>query len=55
MNLHEECLLKYLLNPLDLVDSTEMLKLQNILIEKSISGKDVPIKRINIRYRTTRI
>ncbi len=34
MNLHEECLLKYLLNPVDLFRSTELLKLNNILIEK---------------------
>ena len=34
MNLHEECLLKYLLNPLDLLHSTELLKLNNSLIEK---------------------
>lgn len=36
MNLHEECLLKYLLNPIDLFRSTEMLKLNNSLIEKGI-------------------
>lgn len=34
MNLHEECLLKYLLNPMDLFNSTELLKLNNELIEK---------------------
>lgn len=34
MNLHEECLLKYLLNPLDLFYSTEMLKLNNDMLEK---------------------
>ena len=36
MNLHEECLLKYLLNPKDLFRSTELLKLNNDLIEKGI-------------------
>lgn len=34
MNLHEECLLKYLLNTVDLSHSTELLKLNNSLIEK---------------------
>ena len=38
MNLHEECLLKYLSNPLDLANSTEMLKLNNCLIEKNLFG-----------------
>ena len=32
MNLHEECLLKYLINPLDLFYSTKLLKLNNDLI-----------------------
>ena len=32
MNLHEECLLKYLLNPFDLAYSTELLKMNNSLI-----------------------
>ena len=38
MNLHEECLLKYLTNPLDLFYSTNLLKLHNDLIA---SEKDV--------------
>ena len=33
MNLHEECLLKYLLNPLNLLHSTEQLKLNNSMLE----------------------
>ena len=37
MNLHEECLLKYLLNPTSLLASTELLKLNNLLIEKKIN------------------
>lgn len=36
MNLHEESLLKYLSNPLGLLHSTEMLKINNLLIEKNI-------------------
>ncbi len=39
MNLHEECLLKYLLNPSDLFRSTELLKLNNDLIEKGMMNK----------------
>ncbi|MDO5306442.1 MAG: hypothetical protein Q4E83_01625 [bacterium] len=34
MNLHEECLLKYLLNPIDLSISTRILKINNLLIQK---------------------
>ena len=36
MNLHEECLLKYLINPLDLFYTTELLKQNNSLIEKNV-------------------
>lgn len=38
MNLHEECLLKYLLNPLDLSNTTEILKMNNILIEEGLKN-----------------
>lgn len=34
MNLHEQCLLKYLQNPDGLAYSTEILKLNNFIIEK---------------------
>ena len=36
MNLHEECLIKYLINPLDLFYATEALKANNIMLEKSL-------------------
>lgn len=36
MNLHEECLLKYLLNPLDLLQCTELLKINNTKIERAL-------------------
>lgn len=39
MNLHEECLLKYLLNPIDLYNSTELMKLNNLMIEKGLFNK----------------
>ncbi len=50
MNLHEECLLKYLLNPLDLLRSTELLKLNNSLIEKSLNGDKFLAKTAKINY-----
>lgn len=34
MNLHEECLLKYLINPLELFYTTELLRINNELLEK---------------------
>lgn len=36
MNLHEECLIKYLLNPLDLLHTTNLLKFNNKLIEEGV-------------------
>ena len=36
MNLHEECLLKYLINPLELFYTTELLKSNNLLLEKDL-------------------
>ena len=50
MNLHEECLLKYLLNPLDLLKSTEVLKLNNTLIEKTIRVDKLIAKKTKINY-----
>lgn len=40
MNLHEECLLKYLKNPERLSYSTEILKLNNMLLEKQFILKN---------------
>ncbi len=34
MNLHEQCLLRYLQNPDELSYSTEILKLNNFILEK---------------------
>ena len=50
MNLHEECLLKYLLNPLDLLHSTELLKINNNLIEKGLRGEKFLAKNPKINY-----
>ena len=50
MNLHEECLLKYLLNPLDLFNSTELLKINNSLIEKGLFiGKCKQVNSRNVK------
>ena len=44
MNLHEECLLKYLVNPLELYYTTELLKNNNSIIEKCfVNNKDIDI------------
>ena len=51
MNLHEECLLKYLLNPLDLFYSTELLKLNNDLLEKG----EFKLNTTNMNYSTVKI
>ena len=53
MNLHEECLLKYLLNPIDLSRSTELLKLNNTLIEKG--NLNNLVKNNKLSYTANRI
>jgi len=40
MNLHEKCLLKYLQNPEELNYSTEVLKLNNLILEKKFILKN---------------
>ena len=50
MNLHEECLLKYLLNPLDLLNTTEMLKLNNELIAQEFDKTKLLVKNRKINY-----
>lgn len=50
MNLHEECLLKYLLNPLNLSHSTELLKLNNNMIEKSLVKDKFIAKKTSVNY-----
>ena len=43
MNLHEECLLKYLQNPDELIHFTEILKLNNLILEKQFILKNINI------------
>ena len=50
MNLHEECLLKYLVNPLELFYTTELLKNNNELLSKSFVNLKEIAKQKNINY-----
>ena len=43
MNLHEKCLLRYLQNPDELDYSTEVLKLNNLILEKQFILKNISI------------
>ena len=47
MNLHEECLLKYLINPLELFYTTELLKNNTLLLKKDIEN----YKKINEEFK----
>ena len=50
MNLHEECLLKYLINPMELFYTTELLKSNNLLLRSNFDNKSddvVKIKDVN--------
>lgn len=50
MNLHEECLLKYLKSPDELVYSTEILKLNNQLLEKHFVLENFLTKNLSLGY-----
>lgn len=50
MNLHEQCLLRYLKNPDELSYSTEILKLNNFILEKRFIVKNFVAKSSNIHY-----
>ncbi|MBS6603236.1 MAG: hypothetical protein KH301_05715 [Brachyspira sp.] len=50
MNLHEQCLLRYLKNPDELSYSTEILKLNNFILEKRFIVKNFVAKSSNINY-----
>lgn len=41
MNLHEQCLLRYLQNPEELSYSTEILKVNNFILEKQFILKNI--------------
>ena len=50
MNLHEQCLLRYLKNPDELSYSTEILKLNNFILEKRFIVKNFVAKSFTIGY-----
>ena len=50
MNLHEQCLLKYLKNPEGLSFTTELLKLNNLILERRFIAKNFVAKSSKIRY-----
>ena len=50
MNLHEQCLLRYLKNPDELSYSTEILKLNNLILEKRLIVKNFVAKSSNFNY-----
>ena len=50
MNLHEECLLKYLINPMELFYTTELLKLNNDLLGKDAVMLDEIAKHTEFNY-----
>lgn len=54
MNLHEECLLKYLLNPMGLAITTELLKQANEGIIKNTKNSSVLAKASKVSYITSR-
>ena len=50
MNLHEECLLNYLKNPDELSYATDILKLNNYILEKQFIIKNFVAKSLTISY-----
>ena len=50
MNLHEKCLLRYLKNPDELTYTTEILKVNNFILEKQFLMKNFVAKTSAISY-----
>lgn len=50
MNLHEECLLKYLKSPDELSYSTDILKLNNQILEQHFLLENMLTKNLNLSY-----
>jgi hypothetical protein len=50
MNLHEECLLKYLKNPDELSYSTDVLKLNNEILEQHFLLTNILSKNLTLIY-----
>lgn len=53
MNLHEQCLLKYLQNPDELSYSTEILKLNNFILERHFVLKYLNSSEITLSLSTS--
>ena len=54
MNLHEECLLKYLINSADLSVTTELLKKYNEIIANGTTINSILAKTSKLSYSTVR-
>ena len=54
MNLHEECLLRYLKRPDGIPCTTEILKLNNLILEKQFLMKNFVAKSFAISYTENR-
>ncbi len=50
MNLHEQCLLRYLQNPDELTYSTQILKLNNDILEKQFILRNIIAKSASLHY-----
>lgn len=50
MNLHEECLLNYLRYPDELSHTTELLKLNNLILEQTFLLKNFVSKDIKLNF-----
>ena len=50
MNLHEQCLLRYLQNPDELSYSTQILKLNNDILEKQFVLRNIIAKSNSFNY-----
>jgi len=54
MNLHEECLLNYLRYPDELSNTTELLKLNNMILEQSFIVKNFLSKNIKLNLSSAK-
>lgn len=52
MNLNEECLLNYLKSPDELSYSTDILKLNNQILEQHFLLENILTKNLSLRYNT---
>ena len=54
MNLHEECLLNYLRYPDELSHTTELLKLNNMILEQTFVLKNILSKNIKLNLSSVK-